>query len=433
MKRLISAVDKNSIAAEIGIEPADKLVAINGSADFDFFDYYMALSDSTIEILVEKANGEQWLLDVDKDDFEDLGLTFEDGLLDRPLTCRNDCVFCFIQQNPKGILRDSIYFCDDDYRLSYMQGNYITMTNLEERDVNRILAHGMSPLNISVHTTDKNRRAYMMGNRRAGKALRHLERMARGGITLGMQVVLCKGLNDEEHLDKTIYDLSRLVPHGGDGFSLSVVPAGLTKYREENSLAYLPSFTSFDCKSVIAQVEEWQERLLKELGTRFVFLADEFYIGADVDLPPYEAYENFLQLENGVGMMASFRHEFETKRRGWHTPWPPPKISVVTGVAAHEFMSDLVSNIANVDVKVIRNEFFGKNVTVSGLLTGQDIIGQLKGHKLGDTLLLPANCLRHGEEVLLDDVTVSDIEKELGVKVLAVKPTGGDFVKALSG
>ncbi|MCL2573624.1 MAG: DUF512 domain-containing protein [Defluviitaleaceae bacterium] len=432
MKRIITAVDESSIAAEVGIEPMDKLVTINGTANFDVFDYYMAMSDSVIEVLIEKADGDQWLLEIDKEDYEDLGLTFEDGLMDTAMICRNDCVFCFIHQNPKGILRDSLYFCDDDYRLSHMHGNFITLTNLDGRDVDRILTHRISPINVSVHTTDKNRRSYIMGNRRAGKSLKYLQQLAKGGISLGMQVVLCKGLNDEEHLDRTIEDLGKLVPEGGDGFSLSVVPVGLTRYREGNSLVYLRPLNAFDSASIIAQVEGWQERFLKELGTRFVFLADEFYLTAGVPLPPYEAYEGFLQIENGVGMLASFKYEFEEACEG--DSWSVAvKTTIVTGVSAYGFIRDLVSSVTGIEVKAIRNDFFGENVTVSGLLTGRDIIAQLAGRELGEVLLLPKNCLRKDTNMLLDNVTVDDISRELDVKVLVVEPTGADFVEALKG
>lgn len=443
MKRLISAVSKNSIAAELGIKPKDILVSINGTTSFDFLDYLEAMAGSSMEILIEKTkDSEQLLFDVEKDEFEDLGLTFADGLMDNMMSCRNNCVFCFIHQNPKGVLRDSIYFCDDDYRLSYMHGNYITMTNLDDRIIERIIKHRISPINVSVHTTDKNRRSYMMGNRRAGRNLKYLEQMARGGIAMGMQIVLCKGLNDEETLDKTIYDLSRLLlPHGVDGFSLSVVPVGLTKYREENRLHHLRSLNDFDCANVIAQVEAWQDKFLKELGTRFVFAADEFYLTSGMNIPPYESYENFPQIENGVGMIASFKHDFEAARGGGTLPpglsapralWSPgTKVTMITGVAAQNLMRELTP--PEIDIKVIRNEFFGENVTVAGLLTGRDIITQLKDKPLGDVLLMPASCLRRGEEVLLDDISISDISRELGVRVLAINPTGTDFAEALKG
>ena len=436
MKRLIVTVDESSVSAELGIEPMDKLVTLNGTATFDALDYYMAMMNDTIEVLIEKEDGSQWLLEIDKEEGEDLGLGFENALMDHMMTCNNDCTFCFIQQNPRGVLRDSLYLCDDDYRLSFMHGNYITLTNMDGRDVDRIVAHRISPINVSVHTTDKNRRSYMMGNRRAGKNLKYLQQMARGGIALGLQIVLCKGLNDEEHLDKSIYDLSRLVlPHGIEGFSLSIVPVGLTKYREENGLASLRPFNDFDCANVIAQVEAWQERLLEELGTRFVFLADEFYLTAGVDLPPYEAYEKFLQIENGVGMLASFKHDFEAALKdNAKLPavrlWSPgTKISMVTGIAAYNSLRELIPS--DIDVKVIKNEFFGDNVTVAGLLTGRDIINQLKGRELGNVLLLPASCLRHGEEVLLDDVSISDIARELKVRVLPMSTNGKDFAEAI--
>ena len=425
------AVGEGSIAEELGIEAEDSLVGLNGTATFDVFDYHAAMADPSIEVLIEKATGEQWLLEVEKEEFEDLGLTFDDGLMDEMRTCANNCVFCFIHQNPKGVMRDSIYFCDDDYRMSLMHGSYVTLTNMDADDVNRIITQRMSPINISVHSTDKNRRSYMMDNRRAGKSLKFLKQLADGGITMGFQIVLCKGLNDGDYLDRTIEDLSKLVPHGGGGFSLSVVPAGLTRYRAENGLAHLVPLSTFDCMSLVVQIEEWQERFLKELGTRFVFLADEVYVKAGANLPSYDDYEDFLQLENGVGMLTSFAHEFNRHREEMSPP--AVKITVVTGRAAYDFMRNLIPPEMQVDVKMIRNDFYGENVTVAGLLTGQDIIKQLKGKPLGDMLVLPSSCLRHGEEVLLDDVTMADIAKELGVRVSAVNPTGKDFLDFLEG
>jgi len=429
MKRLITAVEEDSIAEEIGIESADSLLTLNGTATFDVFDYHMAMAADFVEVLVEKADGDQWLLEVDKDGYEDLGLTFENGLMDEMHICTNNCVFCFIQQNPKGIMRDSIYFCDDDYRMSFLHGSYVTLTNMEARDVERIINQRMSPINISVHSTDEKLRVDMMGNKRAGSSLKFLNQLAAGGIALGMQIVLCKGLNDGKRLDKTIEDLSKLVPYGGGGFSLSVVPAGLTRYRAENGLASLEPLSSDDCKNLIAQIEQWQKHFLQELGTRFVFLADEAYVKAGTNLPPFEAYEDFLQLDNGVGMLTSFAHEFNNRRGELCSP--TTKVTIATGLAAYDFLRNLIPQEWQIDVKSIKNDFYGENVTVSGLLTGRDIINQLKGQPLGDVLLLPSSCLRYGEEVLLDDVTISDIAKELSVKVLAVDPNGKDFTEAL--
>jgi len=425
MKKLILTVENNSIGAEMGIEPLDKLLSIDGVKVADVFDYRMAIANDEIEILIEKPNGEQWLLEIEKDEDEDLGLVFESGLMDDVRKCANNCVFCFIHQNPKGTMRDTIYFCDDDYRLSFLHGNYITLTNMTQGDVGRILAHRLSPINISVHTTDEMLRVKMMGNGRAGESLGYMRQLAQGGIALGLQIVLCKGYNDGEHLDKTIHDLSRLVPPGGGGFSLSVVPAGLTKYREQNGLTNLEPFSQADCKKILRQVEAWQSRFLSELSTRFVYAADELYVKAGVALPPYEAYEDFLQIENGVGMMAEFKRDFNNVTCSFDA-----KATMVTGMAAYDFMCDL--NLP-MDIAAIKNDFFGENVTVAGLLTGQDIISQLEGRSLGDVLLLPANCLRHGENVLLDGVTTDDISKALGVTVLVAEPTAQGLANALTG
>jgi len=429
MKRLIVAVEEGSIAEELGIEPMDGLLAINGTVAFDVFDYHAAMATDFIELLIEKADSDQWLLEVDKDEFEDLGLVFEDGLMDNMRTCRNNCVFCFIHQNPKGIMRDSIYFCDDDYRMSLIHGSYVTLTNMSEQDVGRIITQRMSPINISVHTTDEGLRTQVMGNKNAGKSLRFLKQLADGGITMGFQIVLCKGLNDGKYLDKTIEDLSKLVPQCGGGFSLSVVPAGLTRYRAENGLVPLEPLNADECKALIVQIEKWQQRFMKQLGTRFVFLADEIYIKAGASLPNYEEYEDFLQIDNGVGMLSSFAHDFNQCRGELRSF--DAKITIATGLAAHDFLRNLIPPAWQIDVKAIKNDFYGENVTVAGLLTGQDIINQLKGQALGDVLLLPSSCLRHGEEVLLDDVTMADIAKELGVRVVAVDPNGEGFAESL--
>ena len=445
MKKIILSVEKNSIAEELNIEASDKLVSIDGQEIIDVFDYRMAITSNEITLLIEKANGEEWLLEIEKDEDEDLGLVFETGLMDNARMCKNNCIFCFIHQNPADIMRKTIYFKDDDYRLSFLHGNYITLTNMKQQDIDRILKYHISPINISIHTTDPNLRVKIMGNKNAGENLKYLDQLAAGGTRLSLQIVLCKNFNDGKHLDKTIYDLSRYVPKDNEtaGYNLSVVPAGLTKYREENGLTPLQPHNAEDCLAVIKQIEAWQERFLEELGTRFVYAADEFYIKSGVPLPAYEAYEDFAQIENGVGLMTAFRHDFDvalknTKRINIGAD---KKITIVTGMAAHGFMQDLcrkieghaVSGSLKINVAAIRNDFFGENVTVAGLLTGKDIIKQLKERNLGQMLLLPATCLRSGEEVLLDDVTIFDIQKELGVEVCAVNPYGDEFVKFISG
>jgi len=445
MKKLILLVEKNSIAEELNIQAMDKLISINGQEIVDVFDYRMALASNELEVLIEKANGEEWLLEIEKDEDEDLGLVFETGLMDNARMCKNNCVFCFIHQNPKDLMRKTIYFKDDDYRLSFLHGNYITLTNMKQQDVDRILKHHISPVNISIHTTDPDLRVKMMGNKNAGENLKYLEQLVAGGTRLSLQIVLCKGYNDGKQLDKTIYDLSRYVPkeNEGGGYNLCIVPVGLTKYREENGLTALSPLDAEDCLAAINQIEIWQKRFLKELGTRFVYAADEFYIKSGIPLPSYEAYEDFPQIENGVGLMTAFKHDLDASLKNINKIdiKPNKKITLVTGTAAHGFMQEMCRKIEGhvnggslqIDVAAIRNEFFGENVTVVGLLTGGDIIRQLKGRDLGQMLLLPTTCLRSGEEVLLDDITISDIKKELGVDVCAINPYGDEFVKFLSG
>lgn len=433
MKRLIRNVDKYSIAAEFGIEVGDKLVAKNGTADFDIFDYYLAIAGTHMNILIEKPDGSQFLFDFDKDENEDIGLGFDTRLMDDERICSNNCIFCNIDQNPKDIMRDGTYFKDDDYRLSFMQGNYISLTNMTKHDVERIIRHKISPINISIHTTEPSLRSKMMGNRSAGKCLKYLDKLAAGGISMNFQIVLCKGINDGKHLDKTIHDLSKFVPKGvnGGGFSLSVMPVGLTQYRHKNGLAYLEPLTIEDCKQAIEQIEAWQLRFLKELGTHFVYASDEFYAKTGAKLPLIEVYEEFLQFENGVGMMTLFKDMFEYACRMGRIEPPLTKVTLVTSVAAYDFLKSLDLPYGNLDIVPIKNDFYGEHITVSGLLTGQDIINQLKGRKLGNIVLLPSNCLRRTEEVLLDGTTISDISKALDVEVKAVLPTGEGFANAL--
>jgi len=416
----IIGVEADSIAEEMGIEPGDSLISVNGNKIQDVFDYRLIEGDVDIEIL--KANGEEWLLETEIYEGEDIGLIFEDGLMDDVRSCANNCVFCFIHQNPRGIMRKTIYFKDDDYRLSFLHGNYITMTNMHQTDIDRILAHCLSPINISVHTTNALLRSKIMGNKRAGECLPYIEQLAQAGIDLGLQIVLCKGYNDGKELDKTITDLGHLMQYGVD-LSLSVVPAGLTRHRD--GLPSLQPFSESDCADIIRQVDAHQQRFLAEFGTRFVYCADEFYVRAKVTLPNYDVYEDFPQIENGVGMMAAFRREFEQAPR--HDI--KDRYTMVTGFAAYDFMQDVCRGLP-IDIVAIRNDFFGESVTVAGLITGGDIIKQLKGRNLG-TLLIPSNMLRAGEEIFLDDVCLADVSRELGINVLTLHPNG-DFIQGLS-
>jgi putative radical SAM enzyme (TIGR03279 family) len=431
MKKLITAVLKGSIADELEIVAGDFLVSINGQPILDILDFRMAQTLENLEILVYKQDDEEWLLEIEKDEDEELGLIFEDGakgadgLMDKMRHCGNNCIFCFIDQNAPN-MRPSLYIKDDDYRLSFLHGNYITLTNMSEADINRILTHRISPVNISIHSTDPAIRTAMMGNPKAGRSLDFLDKLADGGIVLAMQIVLCKGYNDGAHLDKTISDLSKFA---GNGASLSVVPVGLTKYRK--GLTPLAPLDRNDSIKVLEQIKYWQNKILAQKGSRFVFAADEFYLKAGADLPDYEEYEDFAQIDNGVGMLCAFRCEFKAGLKGQRSEVRGQNVTLVTGVAAAPFMRDLVGQIPNVQVRAIVNEFYGENITVAGLLTGRDIVKQLQGQDLGDLVLLPKNCLRVDEDVFLDDMTLSEIEKRLKTKVLALEPTGDELVRSL--
>ncbi|GFI61805.1 hypothetical protein IMSAG049_00974 [Clostridiales bacterium] len=417
-ENVIIRIDKGSIAEELGIEIGDILVAINGKEVLDVFDYRYLINDEYLEILLRDCNDEEYVAEVEKDCYEDLGLYFESGLMDNARSCNNKCIFCFIDQLPKG-MRETLYFKDDDTRLSFLQGNYVTLTNMKDKDLERIIYYHLSPINISVHTTNPELRKMMLHNNKAGNIMERMKNLADAGIELHLQVVLCKGVNDGKELDRTIEDIIKLYPSAQ---SMSVVPVGLTKYRD--GLFEQQPFTKADAAAVIDQIEGWQKCNLEKFGSRIVYAADEFYLKAERELPPPECYEEFQQFENGVGMLSLFRSEFydllpDIEYRGGKKRI----LSIVTGAAAFGLMSEIAREIMKkcpditINTYKIINEFFGEMITVSGLLTGSDIINQLRNRPLGEYIILPDSLLRNGETVLLDDVYVSDIERELGVKV----------------
>jgi len=432
---LIKSVEEGSIAKEAGIEAGDCILSINGEKITDIFDYRFYITNEELVLKVQKKNGDIWEIEIEKDEYEDLGIEFEDPMLDEARSCRNKCIFCFIDQLPKG-LRKTLYFKDDDSRLSFLMGNYITMTNMQEEDINRIIKYRMSPVNVSVHTTNPDLRVFMLKNKFAGNIKENIKKLVDAGILVNCQIVLCRGINDGEELDRTIRELTDMSPGVN---SISVVPVGITKYREK-----LTPLTPYDKNSsleVIEQVEKWQKKLLEKYNSRIVYLADEFYIMASKQLPPYEAYEDFPQIENGVGMMTEFMHEFEeylqTLKVSKYTMKNPRKISIATGVLAYGYIKAMVGKLESeypelkADVFAIKNNFFGENVTVTGLITGGDIVAQLKGKDLGEELLISQSMLKSGEEIFLDDYTVEMVEKELGVAVKAVKNNGKDFIEAI--
>jgi len=390
----IKNIEPTSIAQELELAPGDVLLSINNQKVTDILDYRFIIQDEFLLLEIEKPNGEIWELEIEKDETEDLGLIFESDLMDAPRSCENNCIFCFMNQLPKG-MRESLYFKDDDPRLSFLSGNYVTLTNLSEAESQRIARYRLSPLHISVHAADPSLRRKMLGNANAGKLFEHLRRFSKAGIAMHFQIVLCEGINDGEALDDTIAALAPL------GESLSVVPVGLTKYRE--GLPQLRPFSREDAAKVIAQVEKHHP---------FAYCADEWYLKAGQPIPSYEHYNDFPQLENGVGMCALFEREFQPVA---HTDRLP--FGVVTGEAAQALMAKL---LPKAKIYPIRNDFFGKEITVSGLLTGRDIVAQIGRKAKADGcegLFLPENMFRAGTETTLDGMTRAEIEQKLKLPI----------------
>lgn len=468
----IDMIEPGSIAEELGIVPGDVLLAVNGKPIQDVFDYHFLINDDALTVLIRKTDGQEWELEIEKDYYEDLGIGFENGLMDDYKSCCNKCIFCFIDQMPPN-MRDTLYFKDDDSRLSFLQGNYVTLTNMKEEDVQRIITYKLAPINVSVHTTNPELRCKMLHNRFAGEALEKIRRFYEAGIEMNGQIVLCKGINDGEELEHTICDLSEYMPYME---SVSVVPVGLTRYRE--GLYPLEPFTKEDAKEVLSVIHKWQKICYDRHGSHFIHAGDEWYLLAEEPFPPEETYDGYVQLENGVGMIPLLQSEFEAcleeerkngnrrsrkissfslndrfsrgryKERssvfGFGTKTQAEKemnggssgkdgkrtISLATGKLAAPLIRKLAAEFIcqHPDVKIlvyeIENRFFGERITVSGLLTGQDILDQLSGKELGEKLLLPCNLLRSGEQVFLDDMTLKELENALQVSIHIVKSDG---------
>ncbi|MCI6552913.1 MAG: DUF512 domain-containing protein [Lachnospiraceae bacterium] len=435
---IVKRVLAGGIAQEMGIEPGDRLLQINGEEITDIFDYQYMIQEEYIEVLVARQDGGEWLLEIDKEYEEDLGIEFENGLMDEYRSCCNKCIFCFIDQMPPG-MRETLYFKDDDSRLSFLQGNYVTLTNMSDRDIDRIIKYRLSPINISFQTTNPELRCRMLHNRFAGEALKKVDRLYEAGITMNGQIVLCRGINDGAELERSISDLAGYLPVLE---SVSVVPVGLSRYRE--GLYPLEPFAREDAREVLRIIHGWQERVYREYGLHFIHASDEWYILAEEELPREESYDGYLQLENGVGMLRLLLAEFEEaladkKKAGVQGRQSRPirELSLATGVLAYPYIKEMAGRMEQafpflqLRVYCIINEFFGERITVSGLLTGQDIEKQLKGKALGDRLLLPQNVLRSGERVFLDDMRLEELEKALQVRVDIVKSSGYDFVNTI--
>ena len=433
-EHLITDVCIDSPADLAGIKPGDILLEINRKTIEDVLDFHFYEADETVSLLIKRNDGEKSETKefiIEKDEDEELGLEFAESLMDKYRSCRNKCIFCFIDQNPEG-MRDTIYFKDDDSRLSFLQGNYVTLTNLSDKDVERICYYHLSPINISVHTTNPALRCKMLNNRFAGDSLRHLKTLKEHDITMNGQIVLCKGYNDGEELEKTIHDLTEFIPCMQ---SLSVVPVGLTKFRK--GLAELELFNSEDAAKTLDIIHKWQAICLKHFGIRFVYASDEWYIKAGRDFPTEEEYEGYMQIENGVGMLRSLITEVEEELRRRKGDERVKKRSIATGKLAYPYIVSLAGKVKGlypgleINIYEIENEFFGKDITVAGLITGGDLLRQLKGRELGDTLILTSSMFRAGEEVFLDDMNVKEISEKLGVNIRISEPSGYDFIESL--
>lgn len=426
----VLTVEEGSIAQEMGIEPGDKLLSMNGNEIEDIFDYRYYMEDELVILLVEKPDGEQWELEIEKEEWEDLGLEFEQGLMDEYRSCHNKCIFCFIDQMPPG-MRDTLYFKDDDSRLSFLQGNYVTLTNMSDHDMQRIVKYHLEPINISFQTMNPQLRCRMLNNRFAGEALKKVDILYEAGIEMNGQIVLCKGFNDGAELEYSIEKLVGYLPHLR---SVSVVPVGLSKYRE--GLQKLEPFTKEDAKAVLRTIHSWQEKLYPQYGLHFIHASDEWYILAEEELPQEENYDGYLQLENGVGMLRLLYDEFREALDETPGDTLARELSLATGYLAYPYILRLVEQMrekypyTKVQVYPIRNDFFGEMITVSGLVTAGDIMNQLAGQALGERLLIPCNMLKADEDIFLDDFTVQDVEKTLQVPINIVKSSGRDLLEA---
>jgi len=428
----ITSVEKNSRAGRAGVIAGDVLVAINGNGINDVLDYrfYLAERSVTLELL---RSGESVTVHIKKGEYDDIGLDFETPLMDKKQTCKNKCIFCFIDQNPKG-LRETLYFKDDDSRLSFIHGNYITLTNMTEKDVERIVKMRFSPLNISIHTTNPELRISMMKNKHSGEVLKYLDAFYEAGLNMCGQIVLCKGVNDGAELLRSMRDLSKYYPYLT---SVSVVPAGLTKYRD--GLYPLTDFSAEEAAAVIDMVDEFAEQHMREHGSRLFFAADEFYLKSGREIPDEEYYEEYPQIENGVGLIRSFEEELGIALRDFDDDTDVRRVAIATGYAAHPTILSAAEKImqktdrVNITVYPIKNDFFGDSITVSGLLTGKDIYTQLRDKLSCDELLLPSSALRHPEMDFLCGMTLSELSEKLGVNIRVVENDGFDFLDAVLG
>lgn len=431
---IIEGVMPDSIGEEMGVEKGDILLTINGQDIKDIIDYKFHIADDFVTVEILKPNKEVWELEIEKEYDEDLGISFSNPLIDKAKNCRNNCMFCFIDQLPKG-MRETLYFKDDDSRLSFLQGNFITLTNMSDEEINRIIKYRISPINISVHTTNPELRKKMLNNKNAGKIYNILKRFNEANINMNVQIVLIPGLNDGIELERTINDLVEFYPNIE---SVAVVPVGITKYRE--GLQSLDSYNKKTSKKLIEEIKTYHKKFLEKIGSRFIFASDEFYVLAEEKLLKYDEYEGFPQIENGVGLLREFKNSIEKQLTEIENIEVNKKVLIATGTLAYNYMKKInemiSSKINGLDIKVvaIENNFFGDTITVSGLITGVDLLEQIReveNFEEFDELIIPSSMLRNGEEVFLDDFTVENIKNKLNKNVLISEVNGKDYISTL--
>ncbi|MEW8955220.1 DUF512 domain-containing protein [Clostridium sp.] len=431
MNKKISKVINGSIAEELGIDVGDKLLKINETVIKDIIDYKFLIADEYLEVEVEKQDGEVWIYEIEKDYEEDLGLEFEEGIMDRAKSCTNKCIFCFIDQNPKG-MRDTIYFKDDDSRLSFLQGNFVTLTNMKDEDIDRIIKYKISPINISVHTTNPELRAKMLNNRFAGEIYNRLQKLADAGIEMNAQIVLCPEINNGEELYRTIDDLYKLYPRIQN---VAAVPVGVTQFRD--GLFKLTTYTKETAKKEIEDLKGIQDKFIETIGSPFIRLADEFYVMAGIDVPDESFYGGYEQIEDGIGMIRLLRDTIDRDAKLVDKDIEK-SITFVTGSSAYPEIERMANKIMEVNPKLqlkverVLNKFYGESITVAGLLTAGDIINTLKDKELGEYMIIPRNMLRANDKVFLDDVTIEELEKALNVKVRVCHYTGEDIIDIIN-
>ena len=426
----ISYVEPGSLAEEAGIQPGDKLMSVNGHKFHDILEYRYLVSEYEVELEILKTDGNTEIITIEND-YEELGIEFKQGLIDTAQSCKNKCIFCFIDQLPKG-MRETVYFKDDDTRLSFLQGNYVTLTNLSDEEIDRMIAMRISPINISVHTTNPQLRVQMLKNPNAAKMYDIMKKFAENEIYMNCQIVVCPGYNDKAELDRTIKDIAALHPYV---LSCSAVPVGLTRYRK--GLCELKPFDRASSYETVKQIESYQKTFRKKFGTNLIYASDEFYINAGLPLPEASEYDGFPQIENGVGLISSMREEFDSAIELLPKMHLSRNVALATGEIAYDFIKSLadklISHCKGLQIKVypVKNEFFGGGVNVSGLVTASDIIRTLDGEPRYDALFIPDCMLRDGEDIFLDDITLDELEKRLCMPVIPVMNDGYVFIEKI--